>query len=196
MSYRTLSLVIIASLLISCSPKKTSPEKLLALPPNGWKLIYQINNVGTRLTDFIPEEDDEINWTSKVSFESFQDFSDADPIDVTLGEVKKDEEVCNFVQHFNLFAGLENNYPTSLRLYMCGKNKVTEKGEVKIIKAIKGDDYFYIVRLVKRLDAFGVHQARMEKSEIAAWSSYLKKMRVCNDESVDHPCPQPGEDQN
>lgn len=181
---------VVCVFLVSCS-QKGSPEKLLAYPPNGWKKIYQINNIETRLTDFIPEQDDEINWTSKISFESFQDFADADPIDVTQGEAKKDEDGCNFVQHFNLFSGLENNYPTSLRLYMCGKNNATEKGEIKMIKAIKADDYFYIIRLVKRIDPFTVNQANMDRVEIAAWSSYLKKMIVCNDETPDHPCPSP-----
>lgn len=184
-----LCLFLCVSILTSCNKDTGSTEKLLAKPPNGWKTIYQINNVDTRLTDFIPESEDEINWVSKVSFESFRNFDDADPIEVTLGEVEKDKEICNFVQHFNLFSGLENNYPTSLRLYMCGKQSITEKGMVKLIKAIKADDYFYIVRLTKKLRPFTVNKAEIDKGEIAAWSKYLKMMRVCNDKQPKHACP-------
>lgn len=151
-------------------------------------MIYQINSVDTRLTDFIPEDENEINWVTKISFESFNSFDDADPIDVTLGEVENDKESCNFVQNFNLFSGLENNYPSSLRLYMCGEHSITGKGEVKMIKAIRADDYFYIIRLTKRVDPFDVSKAEIDKGEIAAWSSYLKMMRVCNDEKPNHIC--------
>lgn len=183
-----LPIALLVILISGCQKTPESGEKLLAKPPNGWKIIYQINNIDTRLTDFIPAEDNEITWRTKISFESFKEFGTADPIEVTLDEVDEDKKQCSFVQHLNLFSGLENNYPTSIRLYSCGKHSITEKGEVKMLKAIRADEYFYVIRLVRRLDPFDANQTGMEKGEIAAWSNYMKKIIVCNENQENHPC--------
>ncbi len=166
-----------------------SSEQLIAAPPPGWNLVYQINTTTTRLSDFVPPDQSENEWTSKLSFESFRELVNSDPIELLLAEVTRDEGSCIFVQHFNLYSGLENGYPTSVRLYLCGKNSFSERGEVKMIKAIQGQDYFYFVRLIKRIPPFKVNQADFQKDEIAAWSSFFQKITLCNKSVSEHACP-------
>ena len=113
---------------------------------------------------------------------------DLDPIEILLSEAKKSEEKCTFVQHFNLFSGFENNYPTSLRLIMCGENENLNRGEVSMLKVIQGEDFLYIIRFLKRVDAFKINQPDVEKAEIATWSDYLRKIRLCNPTDDKHPC--------
>jgi len=160
-----------------------SSERLIATPPPSWKLVYQINTTTTRLSDFVPPDQTEKEWTSKLSFESFTELIDSDPIALLLAEVTRDEGNCVFVQHFNLYSGLENGYPTSVRLFLCGENTFSGQGEVKMIKAIQGEDYFYFVKLIKRIAPFKVNRADFQKGEIAAWSGFFQKITLCNNNS-------------
>ncbi len=167
-----------------------SSEKLLAQPPPNWHRVYQINSDQTRLSDFVPQGETDLAWNTKLSFESFvTDEEDIDPIQLLLYEVEQDQQKCNFVQHFNLFSGLENNYETSVRLFMCGTNEYVEKGEIKLVKAIRGKHHFYTVRLIRRIPSFEVHEPEFETGEIAEWASYLKSIKLCDDNLEDHPCP-------
>jgi hypothetical protein len=163
-------------------------EVLLATPPPNWTQIYQLNKKVVRLADFVPANETTLNWQTKLSFESHSDLVDLDPIEILLSEAKKSEEKCTFIQHFNLFSGFENNYPTSLRLIMCGENENLKQGELSMLKVIQGDDFLYIVRFLKRIEPFKLNQPDVEKPEIATWSDYLRKIRLCNPANVKHPC--------
>jgi hypothetical protein len=167
----------------------STAELLIAQPPPGWVNVYQLNQKGNRISEFIAGDDDNLDWTRKVTFESFPNISEADPIDLLLYEVEQYQEKCNFVQHFNLFTGMENNYPTSLRLVMCGTHKALEKGEVSMFKAIQGDENFYLVKMTRRVAPFKPHQSEVNNDEIAQWSVFFKRILVCNDEQDTHPCP-------
>jgi len=163
-------------------------EVLRAKPPEGWKVSYQFNNDDTRLADFIPAEEDNKTWRTKLSIEARQGLDDIDQISALFGEIQNANEICTNFSHFNLFSGIENGYPTSVRLMECGENAHSSKGEVSIIKAIQGNAYFYFVRLLRRTEPFSDSVDAIQKSEIAAWSTYLKKVTVCDTVNPDHLC--------
>ena len=165
-----------------------SSEKLLAEPPPDWNLIYQLNNISSRLSEFVPQNESVSDWSTKLSFESFQELASIDPIQVLLTEAEQDKKKCDFVQHFNLYSGLENNYPSSVRLFMCGTNLETKSGEVKMIKVIKGNEYLYIVTIMKSINSFKPNQAELKEEEIANWSTYLRGISVCDNENYSHAC--------
>ena len=177
-------------LLCGCATRMSpaSTEQLRAQPPAGWVKVYQYNHAGSRISEFIPANEERLKWTNKVTFESFAPAAYTDPIDLLLFEVDQYQKNCNFVQHFNLFAGLENNYPTSLRLVMCGKSEVLKTGSVTMLKAISGDRNFYIIRLTRKVPAFEPHQSDVSKNDIAQWSVYLSRISVCDESSAEHPC--------
>ncbi len=185
--------LLLTGLLLSVAACTSTPgsahtEQLLASPPPDWTLVYQLNNVTSRLSDFIPPGESENEWTTKLSFESFTGLKGADPIETLLSEVTSDEQNCSFVQHFNLYSGLENGYPASVRLYFCGENLLTGKGEVKLVKAIGGNEYFYLVRILKVIEPFQINEPDMAKEEIAEWSSYLRKIVLCDPQSAAQAC--------
>ncbi|MEX2489865.1 MAG: hypothetical protein WD356_10115 [Pseudomonadales bacterium] len=171
-------------------PEPESTETLLAQPPDGWKQTYQMNNVTTRLTEFVPSGQTNTDWDTRLSFESFRDLAGADPIEVLLNEVEQDKERCSFIQHFNLYSGYENGYPTSIRLIMCGENERTEKGEIELIKAIQGNDYLYIVRMLERIPPFEVNQPDFATGKMAQWASYFKMVSLCDTAREEHSCPE------
>lgn len=167
-------------------------ETLLAAPPPGWQLLYQFNNQQIRITEFIPPGQGVDNWDRKVSFESYGGQEGRDPIDALLGEAERMDEECKARQHFNLFSGLENGYPTSTRLIMCTEHKVSGGGAVRMMKAIQGEERFYLIALTRKVPPFELNQPDMSKDEIAGWASYLRMITLCLAGSADHPCPPPG----
>lgn len=181
-------------LVTACSSQTPAPlpktsEKLLAAPPPDWVRIYYINNERIRLSDFVPPDQALGDWATRLSFEAHttQDLA-IDPIDLLLAEAEADSAKCDFVQQFNIYSGYENNYETSVRLYLCGENAFTNKGEVKLIKAIRGTDFLYSVRVERKIPPFKVTEEDIDREEIAIWSNYLSRITLCDD-SETHPCP-------
>jgi len=169
--------------------QEPSSERLIATAPDKWNLVYQLNNNSSRLSDYVPPGETDELWSTKLSFESFRDMVDMDPIQILLAEAANDNEHCKFIQHFSLYSGYENDYPSSVRLFFCGENTFVNKGEIKMVKAIRGDDYFYLVKILKRVEPFEANQPDFAEEEIAEWSSYLRNITLCNTSKPDHPCP-------
>ncbi|MBT4491622.1 MAG: hypothetical protein HOC70_00145 [Gammaproteobacteria bacterium] len=188
-------LPIFLFLLNACSsvpaPETSSDERLLVTVTNEWEQVFQMNSGSTRLTDFVLKGETADNWTTKLAFESYriQDIV-GDPIDLLLSEAKTDESRCSFVQHFNISSGYENRYETSVRLFLCGENAFSTSGEVKLVKAIRGNDYLYSIRLIRRVEPFDLGQQNFTDQQMAIWSAYLGRITLC-DESTEHPCPEP-----
>ncbi|XOV87126.1 MAG: hypothetical protein ACFHX7_19520 [Pseudomonadota bacterium] len=189
--------MLVLSLLAALTACTTTPdaisssEQLLIQPPAGWKQVYQFNNSETRLADFVPPDESALIWQEKLSLESHARLKTTDPIEILLAEVRRLQDTCTFVQHFNLFAGLENDYPTSVRLIMCGENRSLAKGEVSLNKAIQGEDYLYIIRLTRRVPPFEPHQPEVRDEEVADWATFMQRVSLCNpDRGNAHPCPQ------
>jgi hypothetical protein len=184
--------LILALTLAACqqvsSDEPVTGELLQATPPEGWQLAYQLNAGGTRLSEFIPADEDINSWQTKLSFESHADLADVDPILLLESEALALHDHCKFVRHFNVYSGLENNYPTSSRLVMCGENKQTGRGEVSLYKAIQANDFMYTIRFRKRVPAFAVNQPDFKDQEMASWTVFLKTLQVCDTHNSDHPC--------
>ena len=170
-------------------PISNQQEKLLARPPSGWQITYQLNTQSTRIVDYLPPGVAEADWQTKISLESHQTLTDLDPIEALISEVAKVRETCSSVQDFNLFSGLENNYRTSTRLLMCSNNSVTNQGEISMLKVIQGNDYLYIIHLIKRIPPFETSEPSMTSAEIAEWSTYLRNISVCDPSHTAHACP-------
>ncbi|NQV65770.1 MAG: hypothetical protein HQ497_10440 [SAR86 cluster bacterium] len=197
---RTISKVVTTVpllLLLGCVQQPLSPpaeptayqqEQLLARPPNDWQIVYQLNTQSTRIVDYLPPGEAATDWQTKLSFESHQALTDIDPIEALISEVAKVRETCSSVNDFNLFSGLENNYRTSTRLLMCSNNAYTKRGEVSMLKVIQGNEYLYIIRLIKRIPPFETGEPTMPSAEIATWSNYLRNISVCDPNQSAHAC--------
>ena len=191
--------LIAISFLILCSgcvsepaPPSEAPivlgEKLIAEPPVGWQSIYGLNGSAVRLNDFIPADETKNAWSTKVSFESHQSLSDTDPITIVMGELERIGETCELVESFNLFSGMENNYPTSVRLTFCGENTYSNRGEISFTKSIQGNDYLYIIKLLHLVDPYSDKDAGVSEAQIAQWAQYFSSISVCDDTVAKHAC--------
>lgn len=164
-------------------------EQLVAEPPTDWQNIYSLNGSATRLSDFIPADETIDVWSTKISFESHQSLSDIDPISIVMGELERIGENCELVESFNLFSGMENNYPTSVRLTFCGENVHSSQGEISFTKSIQGNEYLYIIKLLHLVDPFTDKNAGVSEAQIAQWAQYFSSISVCDDTIAKHACP-------
>lgn len=163
-------------------------ERLIAIPPTNWQTVYQLNTGQSRMVEMIPGDESEDDWVSRLTFESNQDLVRFDPITLLDGESDDLHTRCEFVRWYPVFSDFENGYPTSVRMFMCGKHRQTGRGEVSLFKIVQGDDYLYSIRFQRRVAAFELEEPEIPDSEIADFSDYLRRVIVCNG-TPDHPCP-------
>jgi len=180
-------------------PPSIAGEHLLAAPPPNWIRTFAMNEGGVRLVEFIPAESDPEQWTDKISFESFTGGgSDAlgdelpDPIRLVRNIAKQRERACDGAEDYNTFSGLENNYPTSVRLLLCHRNRETGRGEITMLKTVQGNRDFYVIQRTRFVEPY-VDQplAPMSNDEMGLWSLYFRSITVCDDTLPEHPCPAP-----
>lgn len=202
---RRCSAFVLIGLLVACSPEKnttpaaraatplaTGPEQLLADAPANWKQTFRTDGPGIRMVEFAPPDADPKDWADKVSFESFSGTPLPDPIELLTSIAEDQRKTCDKFTDHETFSGFENAYPTSVRLFVCPVNRLTNKGQLTLVKTIKGDQNFYVITRARRtapiqLDADGKMPA--EAKTIAEWSVYLRAISACNTADTTHPCP-------
>ncbi|TDJ39078.1 MAG: hypothetical protein E2O54_11510 [Gammaproteobacteria bacterium] len=171
-------------------------ERLLAVPPPGWIRTFEMNEAGVRLVEFMPPGGNTEQWIDKVSFESFNGAGGnaggselPDPIVLIQHIAKERERECAGFEDYNTFSGFENNYPTSVRLLLCHRNKVSGRGEISMLKSVQGNSDFYVVQRTRRVEPYEDRQPPMTNEEMGLWSLYLRSISVCDDARPEHPCP-------
>jgi len=173
-------------------PPDTSPEHLLAQPPEGWRQSFHTEGPGIRMVEYIPQDTDADTWTDKLSFESFSDPPLPDPIELLKSIAADQRKTCDKFSDHDTFSGVENDYATSVRLFICYTNPLTKKGQITLVKTIKGDSHFYVITRAKRvppIDSSANAPDPEVAKAVAEWSAYLRAISVCNDTDARHPCP-------
>jgi len=163
-------------------------ELLMAQAPEGWLRIYVLNNERTRITELVPAGETAQTWRTKFSLESYLGEMDANPETLLLQQAYQDETQCSFVQKRLISSNKENGYATAVHLVLCGEVIGTGRGQVKLLKAIQGNEHFYVIQLIRNLPVFEPGQAQFEKPEMAAWSQILSRIFVCDSRLPEHSC--------
>lgn len=171
-------------------PETASTEVLLAEQPEGWLGSDATESPGLDIVSFVPADDDPAEWDQKVSFERIGG-EPLDPIALLTTLSQDQAKTCEHFSSFNTFSGLENGYPTSVRLFSCGRNKLNDRGQVTMIKAIAGNDKTYVILRARRMFAFGPDDSPISTDEVASWSLYMRAIGVCDAANEAHPCPAP-----
>ena len=191
-------LVVVAGLLLAaCSEPREPPggdqapatgEQLLASAPEGWKQVYGTSAPGLRLAEYIPDEDSEDNWREKISFESLRGDPLPDPIDFVNGISTDQEGTCNGFESYSTFTGHENGYPTAVQFLVCSRSKLLDRSQVTMIKAIQGNDFFYVISRALRQAPLAPGAQALTEETVAAWSLYLRAISLCDPGRPEHPC--------
>ena len=141
------------------------------------------------MVEYVPPKSDPNEWTDKVSFESFSDPPLPDPIQLLKSIADDQRKTCPKFSDHETFSGVENDYPTSVRLYICSENPLTKKGQLTLVKTIRGDTHFYVITRAKRVEPIEGDTMPMPPEVMAEWSLYLRAIKACSDADPRHPCP-------
>lgn len=181
------------------SPPHSHPpigEELLAKPPSGWKESYANKAPGMRMAQYVPSGEDTHDWQNMVSFESFTGNPLPQPLELLESVAKDQRAVCDNFESHPTYTGKENGYPTAVALFVCDRSKLTSKGELTLLKMIRGDDNFYVVTRSRRVAPIEPDDVwPIPKQVMAEWSLYLRGIGVCNGADDAHPCPGKGSGQ-
>ncbi len=195
-------------------------ERILGTPPLHWELTLRSLNPELRLLEFrppLPEPAAPIEPTAeseaaaseaalapqrpRLKFETFISQPLPDPLQ-TLGDIAHAlEERCEGFDYFNTFVGSENNYHTAVALMVCHKHQLSGQGLVRMSKAIRGNDHFYVITRdeptapLSSSDMAALSADRPDAQALAtvvgALSLYMRSVRLCDDNLPAHPCRQP-----
>ena len=183
-------LVLLCLSLILTKNVLAQGEHLLAAVPEAWKVINTKQYPSMRLVELVPPDSDSSSWTEKLDIESFNTQPLPDPIQFMDTMEQSFQLACTQFDSQVTFSGYENNYPTSVRLFNCNKDKLTQMHKIVLVKAIQGKQNFYVVSRELRL---GEQQKDLAEDviqkTIARWSSYLALISVCDTNTIQHPCP-------
>jgi hypothetical protein len=164
-------------------------ERLLARAPDGWHQGRATNTAKLRMAEFFPDDDASSERVEKVTFESLGGDPLPDPIEFVMAIGADQSAMCERFEHLNISSGLENNYPTSVRLLTCVEHKKTRQAQVTLIKAIQANDYFYVITRAKIVPPVVEGAPVISETEIATWASYMRSITVCDTQREKHPCP-------
>lgn len=178
------------------APPDTSPEQLLAEPPKDWLQAFRTEGPGIRMVEYVPPQTDPNDWTDKVSFESFTEPPLPDAIEILKSIASDQRRTCEKFSDHDTFSGLENDYPTSVRLFICYNNKLNRQGQLTLVKTIRGDTHFFVITRARRVPPIkpdSEDDMPMPPETMAEWSMYLRSITVCNATDQRHPCPTPSD---
>jgi hypothetical protein len=171
-------------------------ERIVARPPVNWELSFQSVNPGLRLVEFRPDrETAEVD--EQLTFESFNADRMPEPLEALAGIAAEASAACADFEHFNTFAGEENNYPTAVALLVCRDDTIAGGPRITMVKAIKGNEYFYVIHRSRSVPPFtapdgeessaDLHQQLSEA--VGGLSLYMRSVSLCDDHRPEeHPC--------
>jgi hypothetical protein len=166
-------------------------ELLIASAPEGWIQVGGLNQDNVRIAEYANPENLSPDLVDSVRFESQTGDPLPDPIDLLLGMREQLREQCEGMLDHPIFSGYENGYATSVRLLFCRAKGDPPRGEVRMIKAIRAADQFYIVSRSRSTPPFEPDQEPMSVEDMAQWSDWFGGISVCDTRKTEHPCPAP-----
>ncbi|MFK7916131.1 MAG: hypothetical protein AB8B93_19615 [Pseudomonadales bacterium] len=173
-------------------------EQLQILPPNGWQLSASSNRGNFRRARYVrmPTETTaqapEARSVESLTFEYLDPDGLPDPIQFLEAMAAEQSERCEEFSSRGIGAGLENGYPSAVRLLSCPYRKVNKSSTVSLAKAIAGNNGYYLIVFEKRgpsrRTASGWDTSHVSEDDIASWSLYLRSTKACDTERAEHPC--------
>lgn len=176
--------------LLEYTPADEPPtgEVLIAEPPEGWLETGAMQTPAMRMAEYGPREREDGNL-ERITFESQTGQPLPDPIQFVLA-VSRDLAVrCKEFQDINISSGLENGYPTSVRLMICPEFKDAPNGQVVMAKAIQGNEQFYVITRRLRTPPLPESGQPLTAQEMAEWTTHLRGIELCDTREASHPCP-------
>jgi hypothetical protein len=156
-------------------------ENLLISVPQGWEMVTSDKQDGITLSEFVPKGQTAADWRQMITIQIFHNLRKTDAkgfLDKMTDAAKSQNQNDLFVAR-SLDMPENGEYPSHGVLWYCGQAKYSGKGEVTLIRAIRGQDALYLVQRAWRQEPFtSIKQASVSQKDIDDGVAYLKKANV------------------
>jgi hypothetical protein len=146
------------------------PEKLNFFVPKGWKIAHEAQEKDRAILEIIPEKQTVESWTRMITVQTFGSPEKYQPESFINGMGELAKKACAGVALIPVRNGQQNGFSFSQKILLCTKNQATNNAETMDIKAIKGEESFYVVQVASRTD--------MPRDEMQYWALYLRDVVV------------------
>ena len=156
-------------------------ENLLAELPEGFKVDYQAEQGNQTITEMVAEGESVEAWTTMVTVQVYLSETNITPQQAQDTLTNDWFNACENSESYPVADGAENGYDFILWQLYCPLNSSTQKPELTYLKAIQGNDSFYLVQVAFRYEP--------SDEDITQWIQYLKQVQVCDSRIPERACP-------
>lgn len=175
-----LCFAVALSLVAAPSYAQLKNENLLVGLPQGFKVGFSESRNGMNMQEWVPANETVQNWTEMVTVQIFLNRKDLDPVQFLATMEKQWAAACKGSTATPPVTGKANGYASATTLMRCPLLASSGKPETTMMKAIKGNDSFYLVQRAVR----GVPTpAQLERTK-----QYLDGVSVCDTRVAARPC--------
>lgn len=156
-------------------------ENLLAELPSGFKVDYEAQQNNMTISEMVPSNESVDDWSTLITVQIFMGMTGTTPEQYQENMNQSWFNACADSESYPVADGEENGYPFVLWQLYCPVNPATQKVEYAYMKAIQGNDSFYLVQVAFR------HEPSSD--EITQWMQYMKQVKVCDSRIPEKACP-------
>jgi hypothetical protein len=156
-------------------------ENLLHGLPSGYKIDFEARKGNMVMTEMVPQAESVKDWTEMLTTQIFLGLKTATPAAMQARMQQSWAATCKGAEFATVASGQENGYPFAVWIQACPLNPATGKPEHTFLKAVQGNDSFYLVQR-----AF---KASPSKEQVTSAMTHLREVKVCDSRLPDRPCP-------
>ena len=156
-------------------------ENLLAELPDGFKVDYEAQQNNMTISEMVPSNESVDDWSTLITVQIFMGMTGTTPEQYQENMNQSWFNACADSESYPVANGEENGYRFVLWQLYCPINPATQKVEYAYLKAIQGNDSFYLVQVAFR------HEP--SNDEITQWMQYMKQVSVCDSRIPEQACP-------
>jgi hypothetical protein len=156
-------------------------ENLLVEVPTGFKIDYQAEQNNMIISEMVPQNESVNDWTTLITVQIFLGLTNTTPKQYQETLTQSWFDACSTSETYPVADGAENGYNFVLWQLYCPLNPATQKVEYAYLKAIQGNDSFYLVQVAFRYEP--------TEDDITQWIGYLKEAQVCDSRIPEQACP-------
>lgn len=156
-------------------------ENLLTELPPGFKVDYQAEQGNQTITEMVPDGETVEDWSTMITVQVYLGQNNITPTQAQDTLTNDWFNACENSETYPVADGAENGYDFVLWQLYCPLNPSTQKVEYTYMKAIAGNDSFYLVQVAFRYEPTEV--------DVTQWMRYLKEVQVCDSRIPEQACP-------
>ena len=173
-----------------------SQKVSISLPTN-WKAVYEDQQQGSYIIEFIPKEENIDNWKNLFTVQGFENIADkTTPIDFLNSIAFRLKQVCGDYASFEKLGPMNITGHNAFAVVMgCSRMPVTNEtsgenyqSELGYYLSIQGKQDYYLVHKLVRGDVFDPKDAPINKDNAAAFLSEFMPIELCQGGGEDYEC--------